>query len=882
MAYSLFRSEEMTLAQLFLQSDSAYSCVRELGEIGKVQFRDLNPDVSAFQRKFVNEVRRCDEMDRKLKFLTNELEKANIEPRPAGNIGAPDPQELIDLESKFEVLEAEVKEINTNKETLKRNRLDLIELQQILVKAQIFFQEAEQYSNLRAPPTGFEVGAEERGLLDEGPDPATQGSQTKFMFVAGVIAQERLASFERVLWRACRGNVYMRQAAIEVPLEDPTTGTLVYKVVFVLFFQGDALRTRVRKICEGFRATLYQCPETAPERQDMATAVNNRLIDLDTVLNTTQEHSRTQLQEIAQEIDIWQQKVTKVKAIYHTMNMFNLDMAQHCLVAECWCPVEDLDQIQGALMRGTERSGSTVPSILNRMHTRDSPPTYFKTNKFTKGFQNIVDAYGIASYQEVNPALYTIITFPFLFAVMFGDAGHGLIMALFALSLVIFEKKLEKSVGEMFGTIFHGRYIILLMGLFSIYTGTIYNDIFSKSVNLFGSHWNLSYVSNGDPCCFSTDCTRVYDNEATGVTTVPPEAQIFQDPYPIGLDPIWQVAENKLLFTNSYKMKMSITLGVFQMTFGVILGIFNYVHFKDYISIFSEFIPQMLFLLCIFGWLVVLMFIKWIVAYSPIFTAPSLLITLINMFLQFGQSPVVKDDCTDVTANDPCLSDNQYSVFSSSVEAANGQKFFQIILVIVAVACVPWMLLTKPIYKMIKQKRALKNNYSRHIETGSDSETGDTDTDMVKHHDDDDQPNKQSGDEGEEHTETSELFVHQAIHTIEYCLGTISNTASYLRLWALSLAHAELSEVLWTMVLQIGLRGITGFFILDGIVLVPLFAGWAVLTVGILLVMEGLSAFLHGLRLHWVEFQSKFYAGAGYKFAPFSFEAILSGEEDSG
>lgn len=51
----LFRSEEMTLAQLFLQSEAAYCCVSELGELGKVQFRDLNPDVNVFQRKFVNE-----------------------------------------------------------------------------------------------------------------------------------------------------------------------------------------------------------------------------------------------------------------------------------------------------------------------------------------------------------------------------------------------------------------------------------------------------------------------------------------------------------------------------------------------------------------------------------------------------------------------------------------------------------------------------------------------------------------------------------------------------------------------------------------------------------------------------------------------------------
>jgi V-type H+-transporting ATPase subunit a len=101
-----------------------------------------------------------------------------------------------------------------------------------------------------------------------------------------------------------------------------------------------------------------------------------------------------------------------------------------------------------------ETAQTNVPPILQELRTAKKPPTFNRVNKFTEGFQTLMDNYGIGTYQEVNPGLFAVITFPFLFAVMFGDLGHGFLVFLAGLGMILFEKPMAKIQEEITGMFF--------------------------------------------------------------------------------------------------------------------------------------------------------------------------------------------------------------------------------------------------------------------------------------------------------------------------------------------------------------------------------------------------------------------------------------------
>jgi len=671
------------------------------------------------------------------------------------------------------------------------------------------------------------------------------------------VSTEEKVRFERMIFRATRGNCYVRFAGIKEEITDPESGHLVEKCVFIVFFKSLSIETKLKKICDAFFAHRYSLPDMddAPAVDRMLTENAQELVDSRTVLLKNQDTRFRLCQMLAQHTERWTWIVLREKAVYHTLNMFKADVSG-MLRGEGWAVSERFEDVRRSVNRAHSDMDSNMPSHVDQVAKPwPTPPTHFATNKFTYGYQEFVNTYGIPRYREANPALFTAATFPFLFGVMYGDIGHGMFLLCAGLYLIYNEDKHEKAkLDEMTAGMHMGRYMIVMMGFFAVYAGLVYNDCFSLGLNLFGTRW-----------AFGSDQPEEGDvAEMTG------QYGDGDSVYPFGLDPIWHVASNELLFFNSFKMKLSVIFGIFQMFMGTCLKGINAVYFGKRLDFFFEFLPMLAFASSLFVYMVVLIFMKWSIDWNSRMLSATCLdpagdgwgsVDYAGEWQEcggggdgtctpWGYECQGNDDTADKCplnyggSGDGCQPPNLITSLINIALAPGdvdepmyqGQAFIQTVLLLIAGLSVPVLLCAKP-YLLSKEMAS-------HTQSAHDDE-----------------------DEEEEHN-FGEILIHQAIETIEFVLGMVSNTASYLRLWALSLAHSELATVFWekAMLSTLNINWLATFLGYG------IFAGT---TLGVLLMMDVLECFLHALRLHWVEFQNKFFFADGVRFAPYSFKQIL-------
>ena len=879
----------MTHKKIRIPRESANEIMRALGGMkNAIEFEDLTKDDIEAKKNFGDMIKRCDEMKKKIydynricydfhlpfenyktfeefsKDITDDIQK----------------RDKIYGSTYFDLIENEIfendrkiNELVDSHAQIREDLVSLIEKKHVIIKARELLKN-EVYINFSEAESG------ENGIK--------QSLGTNLNFMAGVVGSENEMKMKRMIFRISRGraitafysldinseeyditstvrergqtlieNQYVRLQRLSSLIQSKDVGTInTKKKIFTVIFTGseeNILLTKLLKVCEVFQASRYPVPKNSQITEEInkieqeITEKKNLILSIEKNLQDFCLETNTFETKRGYKYSLYRLFFEQEKMVYTTLNK--------CIVRDTyvdghvWIPTNSLNDVnmilQNLFKNNQENKTSAYLEDLD-VNENERPPTYIALNEFTSAFQLVVNTFGIPRYREINPGYFTIITFPFLFGVMFGDIGHGFAVLLLGIYLCIFNEKISKSKSILKSLTF-ARYFILLMGFFGVYCGLLYNDFLSIPLN-FHSCYEIRGLNGTTSVEKTVNCN-----------------------YNFGLDPVWYLSTNELAFVNSLKMKLSVILGVFQMLIGIILRGINAIFQLDFAELVFIFFPQLILMLILFGYMDFLIFVKWATYYEPNFKkiddlhtlnenyyAPDIKSYLMNIFLKGGhlpdKPPVVKcKEGGDATGDWKLLTDRE------SLENLH------LAILLISILCIIIMFLPKMLinYSRAKKKYISRNPANNNIIQQNEENIAMNEENLLN-----------VGRVVEEPT-FSNFFVESSIETIEFVLGTVSNTASYLRLWALSLAHSQLAVVFFSKtIINIGNK--TKYWVVNGIFLVLAFPTFAGVTTVVLLFMDMMECFLHTLRLHWVEFQNKFYKADGYEFKPFCFSQNLT------
>lgn len=767
------RSEPLSLVQIILPDSSIRKFLLAVGSGDLLHFQDLNSETPKHKRSNASRIAFYENFEKKAQsliaminsegfFISKDCDKKAIT-QSFGEVNDTI-NYLKESYSRVTGLDKSIESLKTEYVNLCQNR-DVYNYVSSFIKPAAILDREEYYQT----------------LID---DSIHSLKDSPSSFICGLVDESKISILERLLLRALRGNIVLHR--FDIPKNDSKDQPLFCG--FIIFFVGSETKNKISSLCKALKCRVTDVQYSDFEREQTLSNIMAKIDDVYTLLYEAQQARRVELSKIGDVIENIVYLIKRERSICEILDFFHKDSSSsNYVVAEAWIPtvrIGELEHISESLDSETQ----PIITLLNRAY--NNPPTKFPSLSIFDNFHLLTESYGVPSYREINPSVFMISTFPFLFGLMFGDVGHALILIISSFVLFHLSKRSANNLvlksNETLQTVLSVRHLILLLGAHSLFAGFIYNDFFSRSVKLLPSAFDI--IDNG--------------------AVLKKQGYV----YPLGIDPVWNISSNRLLMYNSYKMKQSIVVGVVHMIFGLSLQAINQFHNGDHSGFTLQFIPKLVFFVSTFGYLGFIILLKWLVAADT-----SLITVFISMILGLGKLP-----------------DDQPVLFV-------GQEILQRCLVILAALSIPIMLGGKPLYLYYREKRLREAGY-----------------DQVK-------------EEIKESPSIGELFMHNMIHSIEFILGSVSNTAPYLRLWALSLAHAQLSDVLWEMLL---LNSVSKPY-----KLIVAFPFWALFTIGILVCMEGMSAFLHALRLHWVEFNNKFFEGEGHIFKSFDIrsESLLKG-----
>ena len=606
-----------------------------------ISFENLNKEVIESQKPYYSMIQRCEELEKILDFLNKILcEEFNLNYEKYKNyeyFKIHLDEDIILKEKKFnenyfDLIENEInedykkiKEQSKLNKSLTENYLSLLEYRYVLEKIFVLFSSGEIIVD------GI-VNYTEENIINNKED---KENNLNINYIAGLCNNEDRLKISKIIFRKGKDRAVPNFFDIKIRETNPKIKEYFEnKVIFLVCIQGDYLINPIKEVLTLYNCSIYNFPHNINlfekinevnkdinEKKKLISEghalIKNLLASKEKINNFRQWNNIDNFAEEKQNLNLseyhlYLSYLKMQKLIYQNLNKC-LEFGQF-YIGEVWIPEIYFSKLQEELKTLlTENERIILPQFDDFIPENNRKfPTFFRTNEFNSSFQEIVSTYGIPRYKEANPGLFTIITFPFLFGIMFGDIGHGTLLLILSIYICLKKQHLYYSDSILKGLI-KFRYFLLIMGIFSLFCGLIYNDFMGISLSFFNS---------------------CYQNDVINMNIVKQKPGCI---YPIGIDPKWSVAKNELAFSNSFKMKLSVIIGVFQMFLGLILRGLNNIYFKDLISFYFEFIPYMIFFVLIFMYMIALIYIKWLTDYSlDTSKAPSIITILMNLALKFG------------------------------------------------------------------------------------------------------------------------------------------------------------------------------------------------------------------------------------------------------